>query len=612
MTFTSSDCCFLTSAKRSYRLAFEVTQFCPYSCEYCFTWSSPKRQKFEADIELVTRKLISLIQDFSVEDVLITGGEPLAVLPELGPLLSHLNSKAIPFSISSTLYSNDLFDQLCSYGPRAINLSVDPPVDTKAKSAFKSNFGKVAEKIMMVVHRGIPLKLTAVISRGNIEGVPSLLAFLDSQLKLHTGISKIAFKREFQIGHAAAVKPLTASELSTTYQLLSTWANSAPVPISFVNWSEFHLPLQSCPAGKSLICVMQNGDVTPCSLLYNTSRSFRVGSLLQDSPFELRRRLISFHDDLIKYNAKTEANTPACASCNFKTFCGGACLASLPITSNRLVQRTCKDSPDRTFDPQRKLLKDLHDNFHEVYSPEPKKFVSPKENLSSSVEQQIRDYVFANLQPTDLAHTIEHIDYVAALAKRISIEEGAATRITVPAAYFHDVAPREPAMHHMHTFKSAWTAHEFLSQLGGFSEDEILHIQYAIYTSSYGSHLLGYRPLSLEANVVRDADFLEAIGARGIARVFAFNQAHGAKQFGVPIADPSEYVANMDMNIVGPDETPILHFYTKLLKVESLLLTDTAKKLGKRRHEFMVDFLSQYRDEIDFGHHRSSQASLGF
>ncbi len=612
MPLTSSDCCFLSSQKKSYRLALEITQYCPYSCEYCFTWSSPKREKFETDIETLIRRLIALIDELDVEDVLITGGEPLAVLDDLVPLLNYLNSRSVSFSFSSTLYATDLFDRLCAFGPRALNLSVDPPLNGRAKSAFKSNFKKVAEKISMVVGRGIPLKLTAVISRDNIQGVPALLEFLGTQLAAHPGITKVAFKREYQIGHAAAVQPLTVDELAPTHHLISEWAKQATVPVAFVNWSEFHLPLQSCPAGKTLICVMQNGDVTPCSLLYNTTRFFRVGNLLDDSAFELKRRLVSFHGDLAEYNIKTEANTPACVSCDVKASCGGGCLASLPITSNKLIRRTCQGSPERSFDPQRKLLKTLHDNFHTVYSPEQRRFVSPKEELAATVEAEIRKYVLEQLHPTDLAHTIEHIDCVVALARQISLEEGAATRITIPAAYFHDVAPREPAMHHMHTFKSAWMVHEFLSNLGGFSDNEILHIQYAIYSSSYGSHLLGYKPLSLEAKVVRDADFLESIGARGIARVFAFNQAHGAKQFGKPLADPEDYVAKMDMNIVGPDETPILHFYTKLLKIEGLLLTPTAKKLGKSRHAFMVQFLKQYQSEIDPRYESSRQESLGF
>lgn len=595
----NSDCCFLTSAKKSYRLALEITQYCPYSCEYCFTWSSPKREKFETNIDLLISRLKQLIDELDIEDMLLTGGEPLSVIKEISPLLEYLNSKSISFSISSTLYDANLFKFLCNFKPRAINLSVDPPLLLDANSKFKSNYDDISKKIAMVAESHIPLKLTAVISRENIKGTSLLLNYLSSQVSKNDIISKIAFKREYQIGHAASLKPLKKNELNSTYNLINKWSQNIPIPVSFVNWSEFNMPLKSCPAGESLICVMQNGDVTPCSLLYNTSRSFCIGSLFNTEPTELKRRLKAFNNDLLEYNKKTEQNTPACNECIEIDNCGAGCLASMAITSNRLLQRTCKESPKRIYDPQRKLLKTLHNEFHKVYSPDKKIFISPKNQLSLDIEKKIRDHVYKNLKQTDLAHTIEHIDCVAYLSRIISDEEKAATRITVPAAYFHDFSPREPAMHHMHTFKSAWAAREFLADLKEFSENEILHIQYSIYSSSYGSHLLGYEPLSLEAKIVRDADFLDAIGARGIARVFAFNQAHGAKKFGIPFADPNDYLSVMDMNIIGPDETPILHFYTKLLKIYSLLLTNTGKKIGEKRHAFMIEFIKQYKEEID-------------
>jgi len=136
-----------------------------------------------------------------------------------------------------------------------------------------------------------------------------------------------------------------------------------------------------------------------------------------------------------------------------------------------------------------------------------------------------------------------------------------------------------------------------LTRLNGFTEEEMTHVQYCIYTSSYGSHLLGYKPLTLEMKVVRDADWLDAIGARGIARVFAFGQAHGARTLGKVKEDPRLFYVGVDMNITGPDPDPISHFYRKLLKIRDLLQTETGKRLGQRRHQLMLDFLQQYREE---------------
>jgi len=464
----------------------------------------------------------------------------------------------------------------------------------------------------MVEKKGIPVKLTAVLNNRNYRGVPILLDRLPVILSKYSNISKIAFNREYPIGHAVEYEPQSKSDLQETYVSIETWAKGVSIPVTLVNWDIFHAPLQSCPAGRNLISVMPNADVTPCSLLYNLTRSFRIGNLIKDEIDDILERSNTFSKEIVKYNELTKKKTRACSTCKMEDACGGGCPAMLPIASNHISRRTCKLAPRRVADHERKILSDLHRSFHIGYSPDPKIFISPNEELPNYIEKKIRRFVNQRLEPSDLAHTIEHIDCVVSLTKVISKEEGASLKITVPASYFHDICSREPAMHHMHTFKSVIVAKNFLQQFDFFSDEELKHIQYCIYTSSYGSYLLGYLPLSLEAKVVRDADWLDAIGARGIARVFAFGQAHGSETFGYVDNDPEEFVISMDMNITGPDKNPISHFSTKLLKIHLLLQTPTGIRLGSTRHQFMVDFLNQYRKETNIGKSNNYQLKLKF
>lgn len=611
-TLSFADCCFLSIPKDGYRLTWEVTQHCPYSCEYCFTWSSPKKLLFEEDIISIIKNLQILINKVKVRDVLITGGEPLCTIKEISPFLSFLNSTGVSFSFSSNLHKEALFEKLSKFKPRAINLSIDPPSDRRSKSSFKAAYDDIEKKLKMVEKKGMPVKLTAVINRSNYRGVQILLDRLSVILSKYSFISKIAFNREYPIGYAAEYEPQTKNDLKETYKSIENWAERITTPITLSNWDIFHAPLQSCPAGKNLISLMPNADITPCSLLYNLTKSFRIGNLIKDKIDDIIERLNIFSKEIVKYNELTKKKTHECSKCNVVDTCGGGCPAMLPIASNHISRRTCKFAPKRIADHERKVLFNVHQSFHTGYSPELKGFVSPKEGLPYDIEKKIRKFVNQRLEPSDLAHTVEHIDCVVALAKTISEKEGASLKITVPAAYFHDICPREPAMHHMHTFKSAVTAKKFLKQLDLFSEDELIHIQYCIYTSSYGSYLLGYLPLSLEAKVVRDADWLDAIGARGIARVFAFGQAHGAETCGYVDIDPEEFVISMDMNITGPDKDPITHFFTKLLRIYLLLQTPTGRKIGSERHQFMIDFLNRYREEMNVGKNNNQQLKLKF
>ena len=82
------------------------------------------------------------------------------------------------------------------------------------------------------------------------------------------------------------------------------------------------------------------------------------------------------------------------------------------------------------------------------------------------------------------------------------------------------------------------------------------------------------RPETIEAKVVQDADRLDAIGAIGIARTFAYGGEHGR-----------------------PLEDSVQHFYDKLLLLKDLMNTETGKKLAQKRHQFLEDFLNELREE---------------
>ncbi|MCR4951927.1 MAG: HD domain-containing protein [Solobacterium sp.] len=86
----------------------------------------------------------------------------------------------------------------------------------------------------------------------------------------------------------------------------------------------------------------------------------------------------------------------------------------------------------------------------------------------------------------------------------------------------------------------------------------------------------GKRPDSLEGMIVQDADRLDAIGAVGIARTFAY----GGKN-------------------ERPMETSVQHFYDKLLLLKDEMNTEEAKRIAEKRHDFMEGFLEEYYAETD-------------
>jgi uncharacterized protein len=99
---------------------------------------------------------------------------------------------------------------------------------------------------------------------------------------------------------------------------------------------------------------------------------------------------------------------------------------------------------------------------------------------------------------------------------------------------------------------------------------------------------------SIEAEIVQDADRLDALGAIGIARTFAF----GGKK-GHPLFDPGLNVRE-EMTLEeyrSGNSSSVNHFYEKLLKLKEKMNTAYAKQLAEERHRFMENFLAQFYSE---------------
>lgn len=97
-------------------------------------------------------------------------------------------------------------------------------------------------------------------------------------------------------------------------------------------------------------------------------------------------------------------------------------------------------------------------------------------------------------------------------------------------------------------------------------------------------------PETLEAKVVSDADNLDAIGAVGIARCFAYGG-----ELGSPIHDPS-LPAEADLSAAG--ETQFNHLQKKLLDISNRMYTDAGRELAAERTEFVQAFADRFEDEV--------------
>lgn len=188
-------------------------------------------------------------------------------------------------------------------------------------------------------------------------------------------------------------------------------------------------------------------------------------------------------------------------------------------------------------------------------------------------------------------HDWWHVDRVTKTALTISKEEGADIFICEMAALLHDVADEKLNASEAEGFEKLTEFLESQSLSTNLTED-IMTIIKGI--SFKGGH--NQVELSLEGQVVQDADRLDAIGAIGIARTMAYSGNKGRL-----IHDPNKKAReNMTLeDYRNGEDTAIMHFYEKLLKLKDFMNTKTGKKLAEQRHQFMIDYLDQFYAEWD-------------
>jgi uncharacterized protein len=214
----------------------------------------------------------------------------------------------------------------------------------------------------------------------------------------------------------------------------------------------------------------------------------------------------------------------------------------------------------------------------------------PTSDLIIRTEAFVRDLLEANA----CGHDFWHIHRVRNLALRIAPEAGADPFLVEMGALLHDVA--DPKLNGSLEIGQKKLA-GYLDTCG-LSSSQRTQLENILARVSYGGEL-DIKVLELkspELQVVQDADRLDALGAVGIARAFAYGGSRGHAMHD-PEVLPRE---NLDQAAYRTGRsTSVNHFYEKLFKLKERMNTATGKMMAEERHCFMVTYLETFQREWD-------------
>ena len=210
--------------------------------------------------------------------------------------------------------------------------------------------------------------------------------------------------------------------------------------------------------------------------------------------------------------------------------------------------------------------------------------------MTTLIENAIK-YVKELFQNEYSGHDYFHTIRVYKIAKQIAIKENANIETVMISALLHDVDDIKLSPD---TNKNKDNARKFLQD--NKVEENIINLICDIISEISYKGIDSKPAKTLEGRIVQDADRLDALGAIGIARAFAYGGNHNRVMYDPDILP----CLNMtELEYRNHISTTVNHFYEKLFNLKSLMNTQTAKEIAISRENYMKDYLKTFINEWD-------------
>ena len=208
--------------------------------------------------------------------------------------------------------------------------------------------------------------------------------------------------------------------------------------------------------------------------------------------------------------------------------------------------------------------------------------------MDGALMERAQTYVRELFENEYSGHDYFHTLRVFKMATHLAECEGADLEIVQLAALLHDVDDRKLSPE---TYQNQANARTFLLS-NEVDAETVERICQMIREISFGAN--DTPPATLEGKCVQDADRLDAIGAVGIARAFAYGGHHN-RYMHHPDIPPHLNMTKEEY--VKSESTTINHFYEKLFRLTGMMNTPTAIEIATERERYMKEFITEFMDE---------------
>jgi uncharacterized protein len=206
-------------------------------------------------------------------------------------------------------------------------------------------------------------------------------------------------------------------------------------------------------------------------------------------------------------------------------------------------------------------------------------------------QQRFENWLNTHHAQEDAAHDISHFRRVWGTAQQLVGDSGADQLVILTACYFHDIVSlpkNHPERSHSSRMAAVKTQAILHASFPDFPADRYPAVRHAIEAHSFSAAIV---PESEEAKIVQDADRLEALGAIGLARVFAVSGALNNILFDAedPFADQRE---------LNDKKYALDHFQCKLLRLPETMQTERGRAMAVHNARFLVQFMAKLSAEL--------------